>query len=480
VTASLFLASATVDPAWINTLLVILMFATFVVLLFTGYPVAFLLGGVGVLFTGICVLSDACFDTDTGMDFRTLGLIVNRTFKLMENGILVALPMFIFMGLMLDRSGIAERLMNATQSIVGRVHGGLALTVTAIGVLLAASTGIIGASVVLLGLLSIRPMLNQGYAKELAVGVVCSSGTLGILIPPSIMLVVMADQLADQAVSVGDLFMGAVFPGLILAGLYAGYIIIYGLIRPEAAPVSPASEPFSIRLVGRLLWAVVPPALLIVVVLGSIFMGIATPTEASGMGALGAMLLAAANRKLSVKVVRTVSQESLRTTAFILAILIGASCFALVLRSLGGDELVERSLSSLPFSPYVVLLIILGIVFLLGFVLDWIEITMIILPLVAPVVSGLAFNLNDYDGALTNPAVIWFAILVAVTLQTSFLTPPVGFALFYVKGVCPPEIKISHLYRGVVPFIILQLIGLAILIIWPQIVTWLPAAAYGK
>lgn len=458
----------------VNTTLVILMFVSFAVLLFSGYPIAFVLGGIGILFTAIAVLCDRLLGVDTGMDFQMLGLIVNRVYKLMDNGVLVALPMFIFMGLMLDRSGIAERLMLSMQELFGAVRGGLAVTVTAIGVMLAASTGIIGASVVLLGLLSIPAMLRQGYSRELAVGVVCGAGCLGILIPPSIMLVIMADQLS---LSVGDLFMGAVFPGVILATLYVLYILIYGLLQPNAAPLAGDRRKLSIGVILDVLKTIIPPVFLIVLVLGSIFFGVATPTEASGVGALGATLLALINGKLNVGVLRQVTRDGLRTTAFIMAILLGATCFSLVLRGLGGDELIESSLSNLPLPPYAIVAVLLGIVFLLGFFLDWIEITMIILPLVAPVISGLDLDISGFGG-IDKPAVVWFTILVAVTLQTSFLTPPVGFALFYVKGVCPDDIRINHIYRGVVPFIVLQLIGLAIIATWPGLVTWLPSVAY--
>ena len=456
-----------------NAILLILMFVSFVVLLFAGYPVAFVLGGVGILFTGICVMGQNVLELDTGLDFNLLSLVVERTYALMENRTLVALPMFVFMGLMLDQSGIAERLMHAMQELFGAVRGGLAITVTVIGVILAASTGIIGASVVLLGLLSIPTMLKQGYAKDLAVGTVCGAGCLGILIPPSIMLVIMADQLV---LSVGDLFMGAVFPGLILAGLYVGYILIFSYLRPQSAPLAHDRRNLSGRMVLDILRTIIPPLLLMVLVLGSIFIGVATPTEASGVGALGASLLALLNRKLNLGVLKTVMQNTVNTTAFIVAILVGATYFSLAVRGLGGDDLIEHTLAGLPFPPYAILGIVLGLVFLLGFVLDWIEITMIVLPLVAPVISKLQFGIPDFG--LNNPEIIWFTILVAVTLQTSFLSPPVGFALFYLKGVCPPQVKVADLYRGVVPFIILQLIGLALIIVWPAIVTWLPAIAY--
>ena len=458
----------------INDFLVVAMFLSFALMLFTGFPVAWVLAGVGMLFAGVGYLSDIYLDTMTGLDFLTLGLVVNRIFKIMDNWVLVALPMFIFMGLMLDKSGIAERMMHAMQDLFGQVRGGLAVTVTVIGIILAASTGIIGASVVLLGLLSMPAMTNQGYSKSLAAGTVCGAGTLGILIPPSIMLVIMADQLA---LSVGDLFMGAVFPGVILGGLYITYILVLAYLHPETAPLSPDRRHFSLPMLVEAVKSILPPALLIVAVLGSIFAGITTPTEASGVGALGATLLAAYNGRLNWKVMKEVTYAAYKTTAYIFAIFLGATCFALVLRELGGDELVERAITSLPFGPYGILIFILLIVFLLGFLLDWIEITLIILPLLSPIVAGLGFDIEGY-GEVGEPALVWFVMLVAVTLQTSFLTPPVGFALFYLKGVVPPGITLAHIYKGVAPFIILQLIGLTAVILFPKLVTWLPAAAY--
>ncbi len=458
----------------INDYLVISMFLTFVGLLFTGFPVAWVLGGVGVLFTGVGYIADQYFGTITGLDYLTLGLSVNRIYKFMDNWVLVALPMFIFMGLMLDRSGIAENMMQAMQDLFGKVRGGLAVTVAVIGIILAASTGIIGASVVLLGLLSLPAMLKQGYSKPLALGTIAGAGTLGILIPPSIMLVIMADQLA---LSVGDLFMGAVFPGLILGLLYITFILVYGWLRPGVAPLSPDRRPIGWRVVWDVLKTVLPAALLILSVLGSIFAGITTPTEASGVGALGATILAAANRKLNFKVIVEVMKGCFNTTAYIFAIFLGATVFALVLRSLGGDEFIERVLTGIPLGPHGILFVILGFVFILGFFLDWIEITLIVLPLVAPVVQNLGFQVNGY-GVVSNPELIWFVLLIAVTLQTSFLTPPVGFALFYLKGVCPPDVKLIDIYRGVVPFILLQLIGLLIVVLYPQLVIWLPAHVY--
>ncbi|MEG3640800.1 TRAP transporter large permease [Magnetococcus sp. PR-3] len=459
----------------INDMLVVGMFATFVFLLFSGFPIAFVLAGVGILFAGMGYIADIYWDATTGLDYLTLGLTVNRIYKVMDNWVLVALPMFIFMGLMLDESGIAERLMKALQELFGRVRGGLAVTVTAIGVILAASTGIVGASVVLLGLLSLPAMLKQGYDKGLALGTVAGAGTLGILIPPSIMLVIMADQLA---LSVGDLFMGALIPGLMLGGLYISYILIFSYLNPSKAPIPDDAEPVTLAVVWNVFISILPAVGLIFAVLGSIFGGIATATEASGVGALGATVLAWANGNLSFKVLREVSHATFTTTAYIFAIFIGATVFALVLRELGGDELIESTLNGLPFGPYGIVAFILFIVFLLGFVLDWIEITLIVLPLVAPVVGGLDLPVDGF-GVVDNPQVVWFVMLVALTLQTSFLSPPVGFSLFYLKGVCPPDVKLGHIYKGVIPFILLQILGLIIVIMFPQLVTWLPAMAYG-
>jgi tripartite ATP-independent transporter DctM subunit len=400
--------------------------------------------------------------------------MVNRLFKIMSNWVLVALPMFIYMGLMLDHSDVAKKLMLSMQNLFGRMRGGLAVTVTAIGVLLAASTGIIGASVVLLGMLALPSMLEQKYSKELAVGTICSAGTLGILIPPSIMLVVMADQLS---ISVGDLFMGAVFPGILLSALYFLYILVIGVIHPQKAPLHPERKPLSLDVLWDVFKSVLPPVLLILSVLGSIFAGIATPTEASGIGALGATILAAYNKKLNLKVLKEVLYQTMNTTAFIMAIFIAASCFSLVLRELGGDEFIERLLSSIPFGNYGVILTILAVVFLLGFFLDWIEITLIILPLVAPIIGNMEFT-DPSLSILENGSIVWFTLLVAITLQTSFLTPPVGFALFYLKGIAPKEVKLIHIYKGVIPFVILQLVALGIVLLFPKIVTWLPSVSY--
>ncbi|QMU60103.1 MAG: TRAP transporter large permease subunit [Boseongicola sp.] len=461
--------------------LVIAMFLSFIALLFSGFPVAWVLAGIGVAFCGLAYLFDndlmlwtGLESTFTGLDYLTLGAVVNRVYATMSNAVLVALPMFIFMGLMLDESGVAERLMGSMQRLFGTVRGGLAITVTLIGIILAASTGIIGASVVLLGVLSLPSMMQQKYAPTLAAGVVSASGTLGILIPPSIMLVIMADQMA---LSVGDLFMAAVFPGVIIGFLYLTYIFIIALIKRDVAPVPEGAVRPDWAAVNDVLIAVIPTFALILAVLGSIFAGLTTPTEASGIGALGAMLLAIGYRKLTIAKLVNVLKATFNTTAYIFAIFLGATVFSYVLRELGGDELIEHVVLSTGLGPNGTVLFILFIVFLLGFVLDWIEITLIVLPLMRPIINSLGIDIPGY-GVVDEPALIWFVILVAVTLQTSFLTPPVGFALFYLKGVCPPEIKLMHIYRGIIPFVILQLTGLAFVFFWPNLATWLPSVAY--
>ena len=460
----------------LNHILVIFMFLTFIGFLFSGYPIAFVLAGVAALFTLVGYLSDIYLGTSTGVDFNYVGMVVNRIYKLMDNWVLVAIPMFIFMGLMLDRSGIADKMMSSMQNLFGKVRGGLAVTIALIGIILAAATGIIGASVVLLGLLAIPTMLRQDYEKSFAVGTVAAAGTLGILIPPSIMLVIMADQLG---LSVGDLFMGAVFPGLILGVMYIVYILGYSYLYPNRAPLPADREPMSFWVVWDVVRTALPAVFLILAVLGSIFAGITTVTEASGVGALGATVLAASNKRLNFKVLKEVVHSTFNITGYIFGIFIGATCFALVLRGLGGDQLIENALTGLPFGSYGIVFVLLLGIFLLGFFLDWIEITLIILPLLAPVIGSLGIEVNGF-GVVENPELIWFLLLVAVALQTSFLTPPVGFAIFYLRGVAPKEVQLIDIYKGVIPFVILQLIGLLIIVIWPELVTWLPAQTYGN
>ena len=445
-----------------SEILAVLMIASFILLIFTGFPIAWVLGGLAAIFTAFAIIFEVDFDIATNVDWYYTSMTIDRIWDVMENWVMVALPMFIFMGILLDRSGLAKDLLTGFSRLLGGIKGGLAITVTLIGVLLAASTGIIGASVVLLGLLGLPVMLENNYDKNLAAGTVCAVGTLGILIPPSIMLVVMADRMA---MSVGDLFLGALFPGALLGGLYIVYLLLVGIFKPEHVPAA-KTQPVDLAAVWILFKAIVPAAFLILAVLGSIFFGFATPTEAAGVGAAGAMLLAWSKGALSLPVVREVIDETSRTTAFIFGAIIGAVCFTLVLRGLGGDELIERTLMGLPFGPTGIIISILIATFILGFFLDWIELTLILLPLVAPVVAALNFD------------PIWFTVMFAVCLQTSFLTPPVGGALFYLKGIAPEGIDLPVIYRGVVPFIVIQLIALAILFQWEAIVTWLPGQAY--
>ena len=451
-----------------NLVFVIGMFAFFIGGLFTGYPLAFVLGGTAVIFALLGNVVEF-FGIFVDVNFNWMRNVVSRTFgNVMANYGLVSLPMFVFMGHMLDRSGIALKLLRALQLVLARVPGGLAIAVCLIGIVLAASTGIIGASVVLLTTLALPTMLEEKYQKELSVGVIAASGTLGILIPPSIMLIVMGDQLN---LSVGDLFLGALSPGLLLGILYLVYVIGTSAMRPHLAP--PMSVERRVAMVeGQgniwllLLKALVPPVFLIFAVLGSIFFGIASPTEASGVGAMGATLLAIAFRKLNYRTLKEVLTATGSTTAFIFAAFIGATAFAVVLRGLGGDDVIHDLITGLPFERYGILAVLLAVIFMLGFFLDWIELTLIILPLVSPVVVELGFD------------PIWFTVLFAVCLQTSFLTPPVGFALFYLKAVAPPSIKTSHIYRGITMFVVLQMTGLLITVMFPELVLWLPAEAY--
>ena len=449
----------------LNLIFVALMFATFVALLATGYPVAFVLGGTGLVFALLGeIFNHWGFDVDADLSY--VGLVVNRIYGVMSSYGLVPIPLFIFMGHMLDRSGLAHGLLRAAQALFGPIPGGLAIAVTLIGLILAASTGIIGASVVLLGSLALPTMLKDNYRVELATGTVCASGSLGILVPPSIMLVLMADQML---LSVGDLFLAAVLPGLVLATLYVLYIGGVALARPSAAPPLPKNMREGLsggRLAVAVVTSLVPPLALILAVLGSIFFGIASPSEAAGLGAMGATILAVAKRQLSGAVLKEVCYATAKTTSFIFAIFLGATCFSVVLRGVGGDEAIAALLTAIPLETGGVIFLMLGLVFVLGFVLDWIEITLIVLPLLHPVLATLG----------ADP--LWFTILVAVCLQTSFLTPPVGFALFYLKGVAPPEVRIGQLYRGVVPFVFLQLVGLGIIAAFPALATWLPEMAY--
>lgn len=452
----------------LEEILVVSMFASFMGLLLLGFPVAWSLAGIGLIFGGVGYVLVEHFNADIWFTWQgTIGVLDARIYGIVANELMVALPLFIFMGIMLDRSGIAEKLMHSLVRVLGPLRGGYAVTVVIVGVLLAASTGIVGASVVLLGMLSLGPMMQANYNKSLAVGTACSVGTLGILVPPSIMLVLMADRLGTSEASVGKLFMGALIPGVMLAGMYILYILTVSWIKKDWAPAPKNREPLTVRALVDVFWAVVPPMALIISVLGSIFFGIATTTEASAVGAAGALLMALASRRLDVSVLKDSLYQTSRTTAFIFGIFIGATVFAAVLRGLGGDDVVRSAITGLPFGQTGILLTILFITFLLGFFLDWVEITLIILPLVAPVVFSLG----------VDP--VWFAVMFAICLQTSFLTPPVGFALFYIKGVCPPEITTRDIYLGVMPFIALQLLGLVLVFWFQPLATWLPNEVYG-
>lgn len=441
----------------------LIMFGLTAVLLFSGYQVAFVLGGMGIIFG----LVGYYFDIFALQEFYNF---VPRVWGGMaSNLILVAVPMFIFMGTMLEKSGVAEDLLRALQVLLQRVPGGLALGVALLGTIMAAATGIIGASVVMMSVLALPIMLQGRYSKSLSTGSIAASSTLGILIPPSIMLVVMADLLS---ISVGSLFFAALLPGLLLAGLYCVYILVVCALKPELAPPMTAAEQAedqrsTLRII---LVSFVPPCLLIFLVLGSIFFGWATPTEASGIGALGASLLALVNRRLNWGVQKEVVERTARMVGMVFMVMIGATLFAYVFRSLGGDYLIEELFMQANLGPWGVLIFVMLLVFLLGFFFDWIEITLIVLPLFVPLIQVLDFG--DHVDPLN--VVPWFAILIAINLQTSFLTPPFGYALFFLKGVAPPEVKLGDIYRGVIPFVALQLIGLGLVMAFPQVALWLP------
>jgi tripartite ATP-independent transporter DctM subunit len=442
----------------------IYMFLALGLLLFSGYPVAFVLGGIGLAFGFIG------WTVDYFSIIEFFNILPRVWGGAAENPVLVAVPCFIFMGTMLERSGVANDLLHVLQVIMRRVPGGLALAVTIMGTIMAATTGIIGASVVMMTLLALPTMLRQNYSKELATGTLAASATLGILIPPSIMLVIMADLLA---ISVGNLFLAAIFPGLLLSLLYVVYIYVLATLRPSVAPplaadVGPGN---AAEYVAMLVKGFVPPVFLITLVLGSIFAGIATPTEAAGVGAFGAIVLAAYYRNLNYEVIKEVVERTAMTTGMIFFILMGATAFSYVFRSLGGEDIIIEGIEATGFGSWGVLFLLMGIVFLLGFFFDWIEITLIVLPVFAPIVKDVL----DFGGHVApHEIVYWFTILIAVNLQTSFLTPPFGFALFYMKGVAPSSVKMQHIYRGIIPFVGLQVIGLVLVIWLPEIAMWLP------
>ena len=436
----------------------------------SGFPVAFVLGGVSLLVAGLGMLLG-------NFDASFLEAFPNRIFGTMTNQTLVAVPLFVFMGIMLEKSRIAENLLEAVAAMFGRVRGGLVVAVLLVGAILAASTGIVGATVVAMGMISLPTMLRHGYDPKLATGAICASGTLGQIIPPSLILVLLGDQLgnayqqaqlkqgiyAPETVSVGDLFAGALIPGLGLVLLYLLYALWVAWRHPERAPAIKEHTPRSFT---QLLRAIVPALALILAVLGSILFGIATPTEAAAVGAVGATLFALIGGQLDFARLRDTAQDSAKITAMVFAILIGAALFSLVFRGYGGDALVHDALSDMPGGKFGALLLVMLIMFLLGFVLDFIEIVFVVVPVVAPVLLAMG----------VDP--VWLGVMMAINLQTSFLTPPFGFALFYLRGVAPPEVKTSDIYRGVLPFIVVQLLMLAALVAWPALATWLPDQLY--
>ncbi len=458
-------------------MLALVMFGTVIGLLLFGFPVAFTLAGTALLFALGGIIGGA-------FDPAFLGTMPNRLFGIMSNGTLIAVPLFVFMGITLERARIAEDLIETLGLLFGNLRGGLGIAVTLVGMLLAASTGIVGATVVTLGLLSLPTMLRRGYDPAVATGIITASGTLGQIIPPSIILVLLGDVLssayqraqlgqgiyAPDTVSVGDLFVGAIVPGFLLVGFYIVYLVILGIVRPETMPVPADDDADAIggmELGARVIRVLLPPLGLILAVLGSIIGGFATPTEAAAVGAAGALTLATFRGELSVARLREICRGTARISSMVFMILIGASVFSLVFRGYGGDDLVREFLTDLPGGTAGAVIIVMLVMFLLGFVLDFIEITFVVVPIVGPVL--LAMGIDP----------VWLGIMIAINLQTSFLTPPFGFALFYLRGVAPEEVETSAMYRGVIPFVLLQLAMLVLLAIWPELVTWLPERVYG-
>lgn len=454
----------------------LLMFATICLVLLAGYPVAFTLAGVALGFAALGMQLEL-------FDPAFLEALPNRLFGIMTNDTLMAVPLFVFMGVMLERSRVAENLLETMAALFGSLRGGLGFSVTLVGMLLAASTGIVGATVVTMGLLSLPTMLKRGYDCRLAAGTICAAGTLGQIIPPSIVLVLLGDVLsssyqqaqldmgifAPETVSVGDLFVGALIPGVMLVGAYFFYLLMTAFLKPQRMPAIPEAELQTLRGAGmawRVMRALLPPLLLIFVVLGSILAGYATPTEAASVGAVGALALALSQGQLRFSVLREVVRNTTQVTSMVFLILIGASLFSLVFRGFGGDELVADLLHDLPGGTFGAMLIVMLVMFILGFVLDFIEITFVVVPIVGPIL--LAMGLDP----------VWLGIMIAINLQTSFLTPPFGFALFYLRGVAPATVSTADIYRGVIPFIAIQLLMLGVLAYWPRLVTWLPDLIY--
>ncbi len=449
------------------------MFAAVFMVLMSGFPVAFALSGTALLFAALGLQLEL-FDPDF------LSAFPNRLFGIMNNETLVAVPLFVFMGVMLERSHIAENLLQSMASLFGSIKGGLGYSVTVVGMLMAASTGIVGATVVTMGLISLPTMLKNQYDPRLACGIICASGTLGQIIPPSIVLVLLGDVIsnayqqaqldmgifAPETVSVGDLFTGAVIPGLGLVSLYLLYLFIITLVKPRFTPVQEPNNSKSLGFYSSIFKSLLPPLLLIIAVLGSIIGGLATPTEAASIGAVGAMLLAGFNGELNYKNISAVMQETTQVTSMVFMILIGAAIFSLVFRGFGGDEQVVELLTDMPGGVTVAVFSVMLVMFFLGFVLDFIEITFVIVPIIGPVLLSMGLD------------PIWLGIMIALNLQTSFLTPPFGFALFYLRGVAPSEISTLQIYQGVLPFIFIQLLMLGLLAYWPILATWLPSLMY--
>ena len=447
------------------------LFACVFILLLSGYPVAFTLAGTALLFAGIGSYLEV-------FDEAFLSALPNRLFGIMMNQVLLAVPLFVFMGVMLERSKIAENLLETMAQLFGSVRGGIGISVTLVGMLLAASTGIVGATVVTMGLLSLPTMLKRGYDPKIACGTICASGTLGQIIPPSIVLVLLGDVLSSayqqaqldmgifspETISVGDLFLGALIPGLLLVALYIVYLLVIARLKPAAMPALPADELHDRQhLIKQVMIELVPPLFLILSVLGSIMAGLATPTEAAAVGAMGAMLLATYQGQFKIHILRDVMQETTRISSMVFMILIGASIFSLVFRGFEGDALIQSFLTDLPGGKFGALFLVMLVMFLLGFVLDFIEITFVVIPIVGPIL--LAMGIDP----------VWLGILIAINLQTSFLTPPFGFSLFYLRGVAPAQINTLDIYKGVVPFILIQLFAMGLIVMWPQLATWLPA-----
>jgi tripartite ATP-independent transporter DctM subunit len=429
-----------------------LMFLGLLVFVFSGYPIAFSLAGTGLFFSIFGILM-GYFDVSF---FYTL---TERIFGVMANYVLLAVPFFIFMGTMLEKSKLAEDLLTTIGMLFGPIRGGVAIAVVLVGTLLAAATGVVGATVVSMGLISLPVMLRYGYSKELAAGVICASGTLGQIIPPSVVLVVLGDQLG---VSVGDLYLGALFPGLMLSGIYIIYVVAISILKPEMAPALPKEVrniPLK-TLIKRVIFVMFPPLFLILLVLGSIFAGIATPTEAGALGAVGAMILAALNKRLTIENLKDTMNDTAKLTVMVVFLLIGSTVFSLVFRGVYGDVWIDNLLLNIPGGKWGLIFIANLVIFILGFFIDFFEIVFIVIPMIAPTAAKLGIDM------------VWFGVMIGMNLQASFLTPPFGFSIFYLKGVSPPELKTTHVYRGVIPFIIIQLIALTVMIVYPEIVKY--------